>query len=153
MSLIQIVILIFMVLELSNILALYFAPHTRVANAVGMFAAWEKSKQDPEIHAFVRYLVYWVAGTKLIFIVAAGCDRDLRRLEYATHESSGADPGDGLLLLAHVSTDTEDGPPGAYRTQEVLHGTGACNCSHSGIISFSWIHLTRMPIDLHLSLR
>lgn len=69
MSFMQIVILIFMVLESSNILALYFAPQTRVANAVGVFAAWEKSKQDPEVHAFVKYLVYWVAGTKLIFIL------------------------------------------------------------------------------------
>lgn len=69
MSLIQVVILLFIVLELSNILALYFAPHTRVANAVGVFAAWEKSKRDPEVHNFVKYLVYWVAGTKLIFIL------------------------------------------------------------------------------------
>jgi hypothetical protein len=23
---------------------------------------------DPEMHQFIRYLVYWVAGTKLIFI-------------------------------------------------------------------------------------
>jgi hypothetical protein len=36
---------------------------------VGVFRAWEKSKQDPEIHDFVRYLVYWIAGTKLIFIL------------------------------------------------------------------------------------
>ena len=69
MSLIQIVILCFLILEFSNILALYFAPHTRIANAVGVFAAWQKSKQDPEVHAFVKYLVYWVAGTKLIFIL------------------------------------------------------------------------------------
>jgi hypothetical protein len=32
------------------------------------FNAWEKSKADPEIHQFIRYLVDWVAGTKLIFI-------------------------------------------------------------------------------------
>jgi hypothetical protein len=56
-------------LELSNVLALYFAPGTRYANAVGVFSAWEKSKQDPEIHDFVKYLVYWVAGTKLIFLL------------------------------------------------------------------------------------
>lgn len=69
MSIIQVVLLIFMALESSNILALYFAPQTKVANAVGMFSAWEKSKQYPEVHAFVRYLVFWVAGTKLIFIL------------------------------------------------------------------------------------
>jgi len=35
---------------------------------VGVFKAWEKSKADPEIQDFVKYLVNWVAGTKLIFI-------------------------------------------------------------------------------------
>ena len=36
---------------------------------MGVFKAWEKSKGDPEIHNFVKYLVNWVAGTKLIFIL------------------------------------------------------------------------------------
>jgi hypothetical protein len=77
-----------MVLELSNILALYFAPHTRLANAVGVFVAWEKSKQDPDVHAFVNYLVYWVAGTKLIFILLLGvivlfADPDTQRMSLA----------------------------------------------------------------------
>jgi hypothetical protein len=35
---------------------------------VGVFKAWEQSKAYPEIHDLVRYLTYWVAGTKLIFI-------------------------------------------------------------------------------------
>lgn len=47
---------------------LYFAPGSKNANAVGVFASWEQSKQYPEIHEFVKYLVYWVAGSKLIFI-------------------------------------------------------------------------------------
>jgi len=64
----KIVILTFILLELSNVLALYFAPGSKYANAVGVFTAWEKSKQYPEIHDFVRYLVYWVAGAKLIFL-------------------------------------------------------------------------------------
>jgi hypothetical protein len=65
----KIVILIFMVLEFSNVLALYFAPGSKYANAVGIFTAWEKSKQYPEIHDFIKYLVYWVAGAKLIFLL------------------------------------------------------------------------------------
>ena len=69
MSLIKIVILAFMVLEISNVLALYFAPGSKYANAVGVFAAWEKSKQDPEIFDFVQYLVNWVAGAKVIFLL------------------------------------------------------------------------------------
>ncbi len=65
---IKAVIFIFILLESSNVLALYFAPGSKYANAVGVFTAWEKSKQYPEIHDFIRYLVYWVAGAKLIFL-------------------------------------------------------------------------------------
>jgi len=39
---------------------------------VGVFSAWEKSKQYPEIHDFIKYLVNWVAGTKLIFLLLLG---------------------------------------------------------------------------------
>ena len=59
---------LFMLLELMNVAVLYLAPGSRKANGVGVFAAWERSKADPELHQFVRYLVYWVAGTKLIFL-------------------------------------------------------------------------------------
>lgn len=69
MTFIKVVISVFLLLELSNVLALYFAPGSKYANAVGIFTAWEKSKQYPEIHDFVKYLVYWVAGTKLIFLL------------------------------------------------------------------------------------
>ena len=69
MTFIQIIILAFILLESSNVLALYFAPGFRYANAVGAFTAWEASKQYPEIHDFVKYLVNWVAGTKLIFLL------------------------------------------------------------------------------------
>jgi hypothetical protein len=65
----KIVIVTFILLELSNVWVLYFAPGSKMANAVGVFSAWEKSKQDPEIHDFVKYLVYWVAGAKLIFLL------------------------------------------------------------------------------------
>jgi len=66
---VKIVILIFSLLELSNVLALYFTPGSKYANAVGVFAAWEKSKQYSDIHDLLKYLVYWVAGAKLIFIL------------------------------------------------------------------------------------
>jgi len=69
MTFIKVVILVFILLESSNVLALYFAPDSKYANAVGVFTAWEKSKQYPEIHDFVKYLVYWVAGTKLIILL------------------------------------------------------------------------------------
>jgi hypothetical protein len=66
---IKIVLILFILLELSNVLALYFAPGSKYANAVGVFTAWEKSKQYPENHEFIKYLVYWVAGAKLIFLL------------------------------------------------------------------------------------
>lgn len=69
MTFVRIVILSFVLLEFSNVLALYFAPGSKKANSVGVFAAWEQSKQYPEIHDFVKYLVYWVAGAKLIFLL------------------------------------------------------------------------------------
>jgi hypothetical protein len=67
--LVKIVIAAFILLELSNVFALYFAPGSKYANAVGIFTAWEQSKQSPEIHEFVKYLVNWVAGAKLIFLL------------------------------------------------------------------------------------
>ncbi|MBI9047082.1 MAG: hypothetical protein JEZ06_21530 [Anaerolineaceae bacterium] len=69
MNIISICIIAFIVLETANIGAMYFFPGSKFANAVGIFNAWEKSKKDPEIHNFVKYLVNWVAGTKLIFII------------------------------------------------------------------------------------
>jgi len=68
MNLLTIVTIGFLILESTNVIALYFFPGTKYANAIGVFKAWEKSKVDPEIHDFVKYLVNWVAGTKLIFI-------------------------------------------------------------------------------------
>jgi len=69
MSLIKLTILGFIILETSNVIALSFFPNSKLANSVGIFRAWEQSKADPEVHIFVRYLVNWVASTKLIFIL------------------------------------------------------------------------------------
>jgi len=81
----KIVLLAFILLELSNVAALYFFPGSKRANAVGVFSAWEKSKQNPEVHDLMRYLVYWVAGSKLIFLfllglIVAFADLNLQRL-------------------------------------------------------------------------
>lgn len=69
MNAISIVTIGFLLLEATNVLTLYFFPGSKYANGVGVFKAWEKSKQDPELHDFVKYMVNWVAGTKLIFIL------------------------------------------------------------------------------------
>ena len=69
MNILTIVTIGFLVLEATNVITLYFFPGSKYANGVGVFTAWEKSKQDPEVHSFIKYLVNWVAGTKLIFIL------------------------------------------------------------------------------------
>ena len=69
MNLLSGVMIGFVILETSNVAALYFFPDSKMANSMGVFKAWEKSKADPEVHDMVRYLVNWVAGTKLIFIL------------------------------------------------------------------------------------
>jgi hypothetical protein len=65
----SVVLIGFGALELLNVLTLYLAPGSRRGNALGVFRAYERSKRDPEVHALVSYLIDWVAGTKLIFIV------------------------------------------------------------------------------------
>ena len=69
MNAIRIVIIGFIVLETTNVIALYFFPGSKYANSVGIFKAWERSKAEPEMHDFVKYLVNWVAGTKVIFLL------------------------------------------------------------------------------------
>ena len=66
---IKIAIIAFIILETGNIIMMYFLPDSKMGNGVGVFKAWEKSKTDPEIHNFAKYMVNWVAGTKVIFIL------------------------------------------------------------------------------------
>ena len=66
---VKLILAAFVVLESLNVITLYLFPDSKYANAIGIFNAWEKTKADPEIHAFAKYLVNWVAGTKLIFIM------------------------------------------------------------------------------------
>lgn len=68
MSIISIAMCVFLVLELMNVTMLYFNPGSKMGNGIGVFNAWEQSKENEAVHALVKYLVYWVAGTKLIFI-------------------------------------------------------------------------------------
>ena len=77
MNLAQIVIIVFILFELMNVFVLYFKPESKKANGVGVFKAWEKSKNDPEVHEFVKYLVNWVAGTKIIFLLTPSNERIL----------------------------------------------------------------------------
>ena len=72
MDILSIIILVFMILETSNVIILYFKPDSKLGNGVAVFNGWHKSKEDENMHDFVKYMVNWVAGTKLIFIVLLG---------------------------------------------------------------------------------
>ena len=68
MNVLTIVIIVFIVIETFNIIMLYFFPGAKKGNGMGVFDAYEKSKEIPELHSLIRYLINWVAGTKLIFV-------------------------------------------------------------------------------------
>jgi len=61
-------IIAFVVIETFNIGMLYFRPGSQLGNGLGVFNAYRKADADPETGELVRYLVNWVAGTKLIFV-------------------------------------------------------------------------------------
>jgi len=65
----SIAMIFFIILESLNVIILYKFPNSTKGNGVGVFDAFEKSKLDPEVHSFIKYLINWVAGTKLIFIL------------------------------------------------------------------------------------
>ena len=69
MLIIKIALGAFVLLEIGNVIILYFFPEMNIANGMGAFKAWEKSKENPQVHDLIRYLTYWVAGTKLIFLL------------------------------------------------------------------------------------
>jgi hypothetical protein len=69
MDILSIAMILFIILESLNVIILYKFPNSTKGNGVGVFTAYEKSKDDPEIHAFIKYLINWIAGTKLIFIL------------------------------------------------------------------------------------
>ncbi len=66
--LINIVLIIFLVLETSNVIVLFFFTDSNKGNGVALFKDWQTSKEYEDIHLFIKYLVYWVAATKSIFI-------------------------------------------------------------------------------------
>lgn len=69
MSVVDLSIIIFVLMETANIFILYYMPDSRLGNGVAIFDEWENSKKDENTHLFAKYMANWVAGTKLIFIV------------------------------------------------------------------------------------
>ncbi len=68
MNILDFAIIIFILLELSNVIILYFKPDFKYGNGVSVFNAWNKMKEDENDHLFASYLVNWVGNSKLIFI-------------------------------------------------------------------------------------
>lgn len=69
MNILEIGILIFIIIETSNIMMLYFAPEMKMGNALGVFKAWDYAQGNKNMKAFANYMAAWVAGAKLIFIL------------------------------------------------------------------------------------
>ncbi len=68
MTFLIIVMIGFLLLEVSNVFVLFITPDSRQVHGMGMFPAWQKSKSDPDVHNLMRYLTIWVAGSKLILV-------------------------------------------------------------------------------------
>lgn len=68
MDILSISIIIFCVMELGNVLILYFMPDSKLGNGVAVFDSWNDVKEDKVLNLFSHYMAYWVAGVKLIFI-------------------------------------------------------------------------------------
>ena len=68
MDILSLAILIFIIMESANVAILYFRPGSRIGNGVGVFNAFHNSERE-EQKLFASYLVNWVAGVKLIFLV------------------------------------------------------------------------------------
>ena len=68
MGILDVVIVIFIILEFANVVILYFIPDSKIGNGVAVFNQWFKSKEDESSELFAKYMASWVAGTKLIFV-------------------------------------------------------------------------------------
>lgn len=71
MNILQIIIIVFCVLELLNILVLYTKPSMKEGNGVGVFKVMHELQEGDQVFALVKYLINWVANVKLIFVALA----------------------------------------------------------------------------------
>lgn len=69
MNILEIGISVFCFIEILNISILYFKPELSIGNGVGVFNTYHELQKDPIQKEFINYLVNWVAGAKLIFIM------------------------------------------------------------------------------------
>ncbi len=68
MNILDIAIIVFIIMEFSNVIILYFFPSFKYGNGVSIFNKLSIFVTDKNLELFGRYMINWVAGTKLIFI-------------------------------------------------------------------------------------
>lgn len=71
MNVLQVVILVFVVLEILNILVLYTSPTMKEGNGIGIFKKIHEIDPDGETFLLIKYLTNWVANAKVIFAALA----------------------------------------------------------------------------------
>ena len=68
MLILKAALIIFIAMELSNVIIMYFNPDFKYGNSMSTFKQWHKSQQSEPERLFVKYMVNWVANCKLIFL-------------------------------------------------------------------------------------
>jgi hypothetical protein len=71
MNILQIVILVFVSLEILNIIVLYTSPTMKEGNGIGMFKTIHEIDEGSELFQLIKYLTNWVANVKVIFAALA----------------------------------------------------------------------------------
>lgn len=71
MNILQVVIIVFVVLESLNIVVLYLKPEMKEGNGIGVFKTLHEIDPDGQVYKLIRYLTNWVANVKLIFVALA----------------------------------------------------------------------------------
>lgn len=59
-------IILFIILEMSNVLTLYIAPSSKLGNGLGVFLAYKLADKDKNIRPIIRYMGNWIANVKVI---------------------------------------------------------------------------------------
>lgn len=65
----DVAITIFVLMEISNVIIMYFKPDFKYGNSMIAFKTWSEMQENEENKLFTKYLVNWVANCKLIFLI------------------------------------------------------------------------------------
>lgn len=68
MNILQVVISVFLLLEIMNIIVLYRKPEMKEGNGIGIFKVLDDIEPGNQVHQLIRYLTNWIANAKFIFV-------------------------------------------------------------------------------------